>query len=92
MCSDDYPGAAGIYPLYKIVIKAILAATHRNSDIKVISNDKVRFAVYEDEKRYKVYLLNTDMNIEQKANVIYNERVWEKDIAPCELESVEFDK
>lgn len=92
MCNEDYPGAIGIYTLYKIVIKAILAATHRNSDIKIIAGDKVRFSVYEDEKKYKVYLLNTDMNLEQRARVLYKENVWEMAVPSCGLESVEFDK
>ena len=92
MCNDDYPGAVGIYTLYKIVVKAILAGTHRNSDIKVLANDKIRFAVYENEKKYKVYLVNTDMNFEQKAKVLYNGAVWEKTVPSCEIESLEFDK
>ena len=89
MCTDEYPGASGVYTLYKIIVKAILAGTHRNCDIKVISNDKVRFAVYEDENKYKIYLLNTDTNVEQKVYVTFGKETVEKTIPSCGLDYVE---
>ncbi len=90
MCTDEYPGASGVYTLYKIIVKAILAGTNRNCDIKVVGNDKVRFAVYEDETKYKVYLLNADTNVEQKVYVKFGEKAVEKTIPLCELDYVEF--
>ncbi len=92
MCTNEYPGAAGVYTLYKIIVKAILAGTHRNCDIKVIGSDKVRFSVYEDENRYKVYLLNTDMNFEQKIRVIYNGKSEDKVVLSTGLDFVELQK
>jgi len=92
MCTDEYPGAPGVYTLYKILVKAILAGTHRTSDIKVIGSDKIRFAVYEDERKYKVYLLNTDMNFEQKVRVTYNGQIVDKVVLSTELDFVEFEK
>ena len=88
MCTDEYPGASGVYTLYKILVKAILAGTNRNCDVQVIGNDKVRFSVYEDDKKYKVYLLNTDANVEQKVYVKFNGETVEKTIPSCELDSI----
>ena len=92
MCTEEYPGAAGVFTLYKLIVKSILSATHRASDIKVIANDKLRFAVYEDEKRYRVYLLNTDLNFELKAKVTYKEEQKEKVIPSVEMDFVDFEK
>jgi len=39
-----------------------------------------------------VYLLNTDMNFEQKVRVIYNDQSEEKVILSTELDFVEFEK
>lgn len=90
MCTEEYPGAPGVYTLYEILVKQILTSTHQSCEIKVLASDKVRFAVYRDEDKYKVYLLNTDMNVEQKAKVCYHEITAEKMISPLELDFVEF--
>ena len=92
LCTDEYPGASGVYTLYKILVKSILAATHRNCEIKVISSDKVRFAVYEDGANYKLYLLNTDLNIPQAVEVLYKDNRAEKIIPSCNLETLTFPK
>lgn len=92
MCTDEYPGAPGVFTLYKLIVKSILTATHRNSDIKVLANDKVRFAVYEDDTCYRVYLLNTDMNFEQRARVSYKDKTVEKVIYSTEIDYVDFEK
>ena len=93
MAASEYPGAPAIYPLYKFFVKAILTASHRTSDIKVLGSDKLRFAVYADEEKYKVYILNTDYNFEQRARVIYNgEIIGDKVIDSIGLAIVEFKK
>lgn len=92
MASSEYPGAAEIYPLYKIMVKAILAASHRTADIKVIGSDKIRFAVYEDEEKYKVYILNTDFNFEARARVIFRGESQDRVIDSLGLEIVELKK
>lgn len=92
MCTDEYPGAPGVFTLYKLLVKSILSATHRQCDIKVIANDKVRFAVYEDDDVYRVYLLNTDMNFEQKARVSYKEKSAELIVPSTEIAFVDFKK
>ena len=93
MANSEYPGAPAVFPLYKLITKAVLAASHRTSDIKVVGSDKLRFAVYGDEENYKIYIFNSDFNFEQKARVIYNgEIICDKIIDSAKLEIVEFKK
>lgn len=92
MANSDYPGAPQVYPLYKMVVKELLASTHRLSELKVLCNDSVRFAVYEDEEKYKVYLLNTDFDFEQKARISFRDQVLVKTIPAVDVETVELVK
>ena len=92
MANSEYPGAPEIFPLYKIMVKSILTASHRTSDLKVISGDKIRFAVYEDEKKYKMYLLNTDFNHSQKVTIDYKGKRKTKTISSCDFKILEFKK
>jgi hypothetical protein len=92
MANSEYPGAPEVFPLYKIMVKAILAASHRTAEIKVIGSDKIRFAVYEDEKKYKVYIFNSDYNFENRARVIYKGVETDRVIPSVGLEIVALDK
>ena len=92
MANSEYPGAPEIFPLYKIMVKAILAASHRCADVKVIGSDKIRFAVYEDEKKYKVYIFNSDFNFENRARIIYKGVETDRVIPSVKLEIVELEK
>lgn len=92
MTTEEYPGAEAVYPLYQNVVKSILTATHRMCDIKVVCNDKVRFGVFENDSIYKVYLLNTDMNVRQNVCVSYEDECVEKSIASAGIDSVVFEK
>ena len=93
MATGEYPGAPEVFPLYKIMTKAVLSASHRTADIKVIGSDKLRFAVYGDEENYKVYIMNTDYNSEQRARVYYKgELIYNKLIDVIGVETVEFKK
>ncbi|MBO5879449.1 MAG: hypothetical protein J6Q68_02725, partial [Clostridia bacterium] len=92
MANSEYPGAPEIFPIYKIMVKAILAASHKTSDLKVIGSDKIRFAMFEDEKIYKLYILNTDFNFENRVRVIFGEQVIDKVIDSLALEIIEFKK
>ena len=92
MANSEYPGAAEIYPLYKIMVKAALAASHRTSELKLIACDKVRFAVYENDEKYKIYILNTDFNFEQRARIIYKEKQIDLTIDSVGYEIVELEK
>ena len=92
MATSEYPGASEVYPLYKIMVKAILAASHRTSDLKVLGSDKLRFSMFEDEEKYKLYILNSDFNFEQRARVIFKGETVDKVIGSCDLEIIEFKK
>ena len=92
MANSEYPGAPEIFPLYKMVVKQILSASHRKAEVKVIGSDKLRFAVYEDEKNYKVYLFNSDFNIETKAIILYGDKRIEKVIDSVGIAIVEIEK
>ena len=93
MANSEYPGDPAIFPLYRLMVKAALSASHRTSDIKVVGSDKLRFAVYDGGDFYKVYIFNSDFNFEQRARVIYNGKIIaDKTVNSVELEIVEFKK
>ena len=92
MANSEYPGAPEVFPLYKIMTKAVLAASHRTSDLKVIGSDKLRFAMYEGEEKYKLYVVNSDFNTKQFAKVIFRGEEREIVIDSVGLEILEFKK
>ncbi len=92
MANSEYPGAGAIFPLYKMIVKAALTASHRTCDLKVIANDNIRFAAFEDEEVIKVYLLNSDYNSKNFARVIYKGRETEVLIDSVGLKIIEFKK
>ena len=92
MANSEYPGAPQIFPLYKLMVKQILAASHRNAEIKVLGSDKLRFAVYENDEIYKLYILNTDYNVKNFVRVIYRGEETEHIIDSLGLKIIEFKK
>jgi len=68
----DYPGAAGIFPLYCQIVKQMVSASHRNCPVKVLANDKVAFSVYRnDDGVLAIYILNTDYNVQSNVIIQY---------------------
>jgi len=92
MANSEYPGAPEIFPLYKIMVKAILAASHRTADLKVLGSDKIRFAMYEGEDIYKLYIFNTDFNFSQSARVIFRGETVDTVIDSVAIKVMEFKK
>ena len=92
MANSEYPGAPEVYPLYKIMVKAILAASHRTADLKVIGSDKIRFAMYEDDEKYKLYIFNSDFNLEQKVKIIFRGEERKIEVDSVGLEIIEYKK
>ena len=92
MASSEYPGAPAIYPLYLMMVKAFLSASHRNSDLKVIGSDKIRYAMYEGEDKYKLYILNSDFNVKQFVKVIFRGEEREVIVDSVGLEIIEYKK
>lgn len=86
IASWDHPGAVGLSKLYKVLLRAIMAGEQYGADIKVISGDKVQYAVYPDgETGSIVYLLNTDYNLPQKVCIISGGCIAGLDIESCEI-------
>ena len=71
------------------MVKNILSASHRTSDLKVLGSDKLRFAMFEDEKKYKLYVFNSDYNFEQRARIIFRGETVDKVIDSVGLEILE---
>ena len=92
MANSEYPGNPAVFPLYKIMTKAILAASHRNSDLKVIGSDKIRFAMYEDEKIYKLYIFNSDFNHKQRVTVHFRGKTVNRAVESVGLKMIKFKK
>ena len=92
MTNSEYPGAPQVFPLYQMLVKALITAGHRASDLKVTSSDKIRFAVYEDEENYKMYILNTDFDLPESCIVDYKGEKTTFTVAPCDLKIFEFKK
>ena len=92
MATSEYPGAPEVFPIYRLMVKSILSASHRNSDLKVIGSDKLRFAMYEGDDIYKLYIFNSDFNTKQFAKVIFRGEEKEVLIDSVGLEIIEYKK
>ena len=86
MTTTDYPSTRG-YSIYRLLVRELLTASHREAPIKVYGGDKLRFTVYEGDK---IYLLNTDFDCKTVATIDYgNGEVREFILDPLELKPVE---
>ena len=84
-----YPGAPSFYPLYRIVVKALLGASHAAADIKVTGSDRVRFSLFYDEGGVrKLYLLNTQFDDPACVTVRYDGKKIPVTLDPCELKTL----
>lgn len=85
----NFPGNPAVYPVYKIVVKQLLTASHRNSEIKVYGSDKVKFSVYDDDLgNKKLYLLNTDFDVSSSVGIIYQNKNSIITLSPLELKEI----
>ena len=86
-----YPGCTGIRDFFTDVLKCINAGemTH---PVKVCASDKIRYAVYEDEKKYTLFFLNTDFDLPQSAKVFYKEQEVPVTVEPALMQKVELEK
>ena len=87
----DYPGAPAVYPLYSHVVKALLAASHANCDLKVTGSDRIRYALFFDDKTGEetIYLLNT-ANDPSLVCIRYRNKKEELTLAPLELRMLHY--
>lgn len=68
--SVNYPGHPALYPLYRAMVREWISHSSRNSDIKVLGSDRVRYSVYAGNK---MYLLNTDYDMPITVKVIHGD-------------------
>lgn len=87
--SVNYPGNPCLYPLYNAVVREMITESSRQSDIKVIGSDRVRWSVYEGDK---IYILNTDYDMPVTVKVIKGKAAKTITIDSLELRTVEFEK
>lgn len=91
LTSLDYPGANGVYNIYRAVVQEMMAASHRACPVKVLAGDHVRFAVYENPEGADVlYLLNTDYNVENAVRVAIHGKEQSFTLAPLEFKRMEY--
>jgi len=67
------------------VVRELLTSSHRTARIKVLANDRVRFAVYGEGD---VYLLNTDFDVPAYAKLEKDEKTVEVYLSPCEIKHI----
>ena len=93
LTAADYPGHPAVYPVYRQVVKGLLAASHADSDLKVSGSDKVRFSVFyndggDDET---LVLLNTAFGVRSEVLVLYRGLKMNFLLDPLELRIVSLD-
>ena len=86
IASTNYPGNPALMPLYRSLMREMLSSSHRNADIIVLGNDKLRFAVYEGDK---VYLLNTDYDFPISVKIIKGSLEQTVTLEALELKSIQ---
>ena len=94
LTAQNYPGAPAVMPLYRQIVKAILAASHADADILVTGSDRVRFSLFYDDVtgEEKLYLLNTSYAAKNEVTLHIaggRQQFW---LSPLELKTVELKK
>ena len=84
-----YPGDPAVMPIYTRLVKALLAASHANAQVKVTGADKVRFSVFEEKGKYTVYLLNTDFDTPACVSIHYADNKQEVMLPALGFQKVE---
>lgn len=85
----DYPGHSAVYPVYRMIVREFISLSHRNCEIKVFGNDKVRFSVYEGGV---IYLVNTDYDSTGEIIIEYGKTVKNYNLKPGEFKRVEVER
>jgi len=89
VASVNYPGNPKLYPLYRALVREIITRSNElYPNLRVLSSDRLRYAVYEGNK---IYLLNTDYDLPITVKIMYGDgdsRVKEITLDPLELKAV----
>lgn len=84
--STNYPGNRAIWPLYRALSREVISASARNCKIRVTGSERVRYAVYGDEK---IYLLNTDYDLPTTVKLTHNGKEETITLDSLELKGIE---
>lgn len=82
----EHAGNGSVYPLYRTVVREMLASCHRENPVKVYGASCVRFAVYEGDV---IYLLNTDYDSGAEVIIERRGKTFRETLRPCELKRIE---
>ena len=88
--STAYPGNPALYPLYRAIVREMVrASNYACPNMRVVSSDRLRYAVY---KFNRIYLLNTDYDQPINVKIMFGDgdsRVREVTLEPLELKVVQ---
>ena len=87
LTSWDYPGARELELFMKDIIR-VISTGEQAEDIKLESNDGVRYAVYEENGLKTIYLLNTNSGLSQQVNLYLGDKTFPLQIPANELRIV----
>lgn len=88
----EYPGCNGLNAFMELLLNTIL--TGEQGDIRVIGNDRVKYAIYQDKSApvgtttTTVYLLNTNFNVPAYCQVHLKQLIFPLKIEACSLRIV----
>ena len=80
--SENYPGNPALTPLYRMMVREAVTQSARECELQVKSNGALRYAVYEGGK---MYLLNTDYDMDITAEITYQGKTAKLTIQPLEM-------
>ena len=82
--STEYPGHRGLKRMYTDLI-SFFSAVHQDKNLQIETSDAVRFAVYEENSKRLVYLLNTDYNLIHEVLIYDKNKINKISIPPTEI-------
>ena len=85
MTAAEYPGMNAVWPLYRILVRELVTASHRRCPIHVKAGDKLRFSVYRTADEDAVCLLNTGFTNPLPVTVEAYGETRTRTLAPCEV-------
>jgi len=82
--SENYPGNPALSPLYRTILREMMTQSARECPVQVKSNGALRYAVYEGGK---MYLLNTDYDMDISVQITYQGKTVNLTVAPAEMKT-----
>ena len=85
MTAAEYPGHNAVWPLYRMLVRELVTASHRRCPIHVRADDKLRFSVYRTADTDAVCLLNTDFTNAADVTIEAYGETRRRRLEPCEV-------